>query len=318
MTEIKYWFSQVYFPSWASFGIITFFAALLVTIGHLPSDMVKMSQITQADQNGLQSNLVAIHAGIGTIIFALIIFVAESLRDDEGKDRARVLLRESFLFPLTIAEVLVFFGFLRGDINWLILVPIALVGLAAILSLSRLLAVLLNKYKFNKKRLELLKERIKRSIGLAINQRLGNAVLMEKLGEEKIELTYLPAGILDDDNERYFYFSTTQTGTVTDIHFDVLTELAQKLEEMGNKKGLSFYENKAMPIPLTDQSVSPDIAGIPISQKKYAHDRTRYILRKYKDPIEEEDKRIFAVSKALMEKSEDRDKISDLDRKSVV
>ena len=185
LDTLKNWCKQIYFPSWSSFFIVFIiiitpfiFIFILQKLNKFPSMLLFDRYYSQ--------NLVAILAGTSIIIFALIIFIAQSLREEETTDRARVLLRECFLYPLAVAIILIFFTFIWANVNIWNLMLILAIGIFTIISLSRLILVLLNKYRFFKKRLELLKDRIKRSIELAIDERIGNNILSKKLEENKI------------------------------------------------------------------------------------------------------------------------------------
>lgn len=293
LSFFKQWIEQIYIPSWSSFLIIILGLIPFVLLSH--SKWALSLQILNFSESNHYQNLIAVHAGIGAIIFALLIFVAESLRDDETKDRARVLLKESFLFPLTVAEILVFFNFLWGDVNIWSVVPIVGVGLFTLWSLSRLILVLLSKYRFQQKRLQLLKDRVKRSIDLAIDERFGNNALLGLLGEGKIELSYMPS-IIGEESD-YVVFSSKKFGVVTDIRIDKLEQIGREIEAEANKNGFSFYSEKARP-------ATPDIANqetpTSVSTTRYKHDDHRYLLKRYKSEITEDDKRLLGVHKNVV------------------
>ncbi len=184
-------FDQLYIPTWKSTGFIASILVYCFLISHYCRGGFLLWCLPCFSKN----NLVAIHAGIGTILFALLILVAESLRDDETKDRARVLLRESFLFPLTVAEILVFLFFFWNGANMWSIGLVFCVAIFTIYSLSRLLGILLHPTRFNKQRIKLLTDRMKLSIGEAIKERFGNNLLLQALGENKIELGYYPSSL---------------------------------------------------------------------------------------------------------------------------
>ncbi len=172
-------FSDLYLPNLHTFFVVAFAVIIFFLFSQVVSVLLTQHfefaktilEPLSSDANHYQ-NLIAIHAGIGTVIFALVIFVAESMRDDES-DRSRVLLKVSYLFPLTVAEILVFFFFIWFDANVISIVPILLTGLAAIFSLKRIVDTQLNKYLFMQKRTEMVKGRVKQSIDLAIKERIG-------------------------------------------------------------------------------------------------------------------------------------------------
>jgi len=286
---------QIYFPSLQSFITVALISLLFFILSHCERFNI-FSKTLNFDFSNHYQNLIAIHAGIGAIIFALVIFIAESLRDDKATDKARVLLRESFLFPLVVGEILVFFNFIWGDINFWGIFPVILVGIFTLISLSRLILVLLDKFRFFSKRLQLLKDRLKRSINLAIDERLGNNILLKQLGEGKIELDYYPLA-KKMSNIEFHCFSTPKRGVVSDINLDRLNEFAKIIEEEANKNNYSFYKNKAK----TKRRLVPEIDSINLisgaETEKYIENKKHYLLKKYRDPINEENKVLLCVNK---------------------
>lgn len=285
----KRWIEQLYYPSWISVITVIAVTVILFCLSHITISDMKM--LSFDDSNHFQ-NLIAIHSGIGAVIFALLIFVAESLRDDDTKDRARVLLKESFLFPLTVLEILVFFVFCWWDVNALSLLSVILVAVLTIASLWRLLAVLLNKSKFNSKRLDLLQDRINQEIDSAVEERYANNILLQSLGEEKIELDYTPFTFEGEELNGRYLFNSEKTGTITDIRLDKLKEFADIVEAEANKKGFSFYKNKVKKGAETAglEGVVSQTSVTSLQQK----DR-EYIHKKYHDVVEGQDKLLMSI-----------------------
>lgn len=300
ITEI---FEKLYEPSFISFITITAIVLFLNLLSHISNFellglSLKFNTLNFDTSNHFQ-NLIAVHAGIGTIIFALLIFVAESLRDDESKDKARVLLKESLLYPLAIAEIITFFSFLWWEnINQLIIIPIILVGLFAIYSLSKLIYTLLNVHFLHEKRLELLKDRVKKSISLAIDERLGNNYLINRLGENKTELTYTP--LSERDTENYHFFDASKEGVIIDIDLCLLDKIAKLLELEANKNGFSFYENKLRPV---EEGISDfESTQGQSSKATYAKADKYYfgLAKKYHDRIDQDHKTLIKVHKSIL------------------
>lgn len=307
---IKLYFEQLYLPSWQSVLFVLMIGTVLFFLAHITKLGIIFDSLKYIDGNHYQ-NLIAIHAGIGAIIFALLIFIAESLRDDETKDRARVLLKESFLFPLTVAEIIGFFIFIWGDVNvWAVLTPIIVAGLT-IASLWRLLLVLLSKARFAKKRLQLLKDRVKRSIDLAIRERFGNNILIQGLGEEKIELGYYPLPIDSDEKAIRHSFYTDKIGVVTDIRLNKLDEFAKLVEYEANKNGFSFYKDKAkqgVTAPSTDTSV------LQTNTTRFQETKRQFLHKKFRDEIDGEDQTLISIEKRTIKDSKVLEKLTNLSK----
>ncbi len=290
-TIYKDFFEQIYYPSWFSLLLVLVpFSILFIfsRLSHLWS--ISIPNLVFDTSSHFQ-NLIAVHAGVGAIIFALLIFVAESLRDDETKDRARVLLRESFLFPLTVSEIVSFFIFIWGDINVFSIVPVIIVAILTIISLWRLLEVLLNKSKFAAKRLKLLKERVDRSINLAIEERIGDNIFIQTFSEEKNGLRYYPFSIDGSEKTGRIFIHSDKTGLVVDIRIDKLEEVARLIESESNKNGYSMFKNKPKPQQASSETAQSEF----VQQAVYNHNSKNYIHKKYRDVIDEEDKLLVSV-----------------------
>jgi len=287
--------SGVYFPSLKSFFFILIFPTIFFILAHRRLSL---------DSNRYQ-NLIAIHAGIGAIIFALVIFIAESLRDDEAKDRARVLLKESYLFPLAVSEILVFFIFIWGDVNFWSVIPVAAIGLFTIWSLSRIIAVLLSRYQFAQKRAELLKERLQQSIDLAIDERIGNNILFSKLNEKEIKLEFYPFSI---DNQSEFYcFNAEKFGIISDINLRNLKEIADIIDSEARRNGFSFAgeEKSEIDIKEEDEVQKSESKTLPRNSR-------RYLLKKFHDIIDEEHRMLICIDKKLLKNTRKLDELDSL------
>lgn len=296
---LKDWFEQIYMPSWQSVITVFSLGTILFFLAHFDGFKLIFSSLAFQNNDHYQ-NLIAIHAGIGTIIFALLIFVAESLRDDETKDRARVLLRESFLFPLSVAEIVGFFIFIWGNVNIWAVIPLIIVAVLTIASLWRLLLVLLSKARFSKKRLQLLKDRIKKSINLAISERFGNNILLGSLGDGKIELKYYPFS-LDDENASHHVFFADKTGVVTNIRLDKLDKFAKLVEKNANENGFSFYSDKVKPAASIASAGAGTSEGDVI---KFTQCDRQYLGKRFKDSIGEDNQVLLAVDKRCVKDPE--------------
>lgn len=298
--SIKNLLLQIYVPSLASFLTVLFLLGLFFILSHFLGQILEslrlgnfifleLQRISQ-EANHYQ-NLIAIHAGISAIIFALVIFIAESMRDDETKDRARVLLRESYLFPLTVTEILIFFIFIWGDVNVLSILPIIGIGFFTIFSLGRIITVLLSRYRFAQKRAELLKERLQQSIDLAINERIGNNILFSKLDGKEIKLEYYP---FVEKKMDYYCFNADKFGIV-DVKLEKLRELADLVDEKARENGFSFEEEeKSEPV------IGEEVETQSQKTKTLIRNRKRYLLKKFHDLVDEEHNTLICIDKNLI------------------
>lgn len=292
--SVPSWFEQLYYPSWVSVASMAIVAGILFLLAH--TNFPHLS-ILSFDTSNHYQNLIAIHSGIGAVIFALLIFVAESLRDDDSKDRARVLLRESFLFPLTVLEILIFFIFSWSDINILSLLSLLVMASLTIISLGSLISVLLNKQRFKTKRLKLLKDRINQEIDSAVKERYANNILLQSLGEDKTELNYNPFSLDGNEQNGRHLFNSDKTGTITNIQLDKLKRFAEIVESEANKKGFSFYKNKIIKKEGT-AGVEAVVGQTPTTSLQ--HNDKQYIHKKYHDEIEDDNKLLMSVDSSIV------------------
>lgn len=283
--RFKYLGEQLYFPSWLSLAMIFVVTAFFYWLAHMPCwhplDFEKSVHF---------QNLIAIHAGIGAIIFALLIFVAESVRDDEAKDRARVLLRESFLFPLTVTEIASFFVYIWGDVNAWAIVPIIIVALFTVVSLWRLLAVLLDKAKFSAKRTALLRDRIDRSINKAAEERIGNSIFLKSLEEKDTGFDYYPFTLDQAESGGRFQIRTEKRGRIVNVRMDRLLELSKLLETEANKTGYSFLADKVKP------TSTGDLTGFGKQGDKYESIKL-FVHKKFQDEVSEDSGPLFSFNR---------------------
>ncbi len=279
---IKTIFTSLYLPSWLSVSFVLICAILLFILIHFipAANFFKLLAFNESNQ---YQNLIAIHAGIGTIIFALLIFVAESgFKNDETRDRARILLKESFLFPLAVAEIIGFLIFLWGDINFWAILPPLIVAALTVLSLSRLLLMLLNNSKFDQKRRQLLKDRMKQSVNSSIEVRLGNNILLKEIDRSKIELKYYPWTDSEEKASRYNFYSE-KTGVVIDIRINKLNQFAKLVEKEANSQGYSFFKEKAKS---EYQGITSGSGTSQASTKRYEQADRQFFYKKLGDEVD--------------------------------
>src|SRR3989344_4260009 len=278
---------NIYLPSPVSLVLITGAVVILTLISKYFFEYLNFFGVE--DQRNF---ILTIHAGVGGIIFALVIFVAESLRNKDESDTARVLLRESLLFPLAVAEIEVFIYFLIVEENTVF--PVIGVSLLAIYSLYQLIAVLINRYRFGQKRIQLLKDRIKQNIQQALKERIGNNLLIKDwLEKERKPLQYSP-WIFSDDKENYYAIETTKTGTVSDIRLDLVEEIADIVDEIALSNGQTFFESAVEKGAITESSdTTEELAG------KATKNDKRFLLKEFYDEVSDDSKTLLSFHKPL-------------------
>lgn len=238
LRRLRFLFDQLYLPSRFSIFILSIVTLGMYLLGHLEipkSFLLNIPLIRVLLQESDYQNLIAIAAGVGTVIFALIIFVAESLRDDT--ERARVLLKESLLYPLSFFGISILLMFLWLDVTYMSVIAIVFLAIFAIFSISQMIKLLLNRSLFLKREQELFKDRVKRSIDNALRLRVGNNIFLKKLEEDDYNIDY---SIFNEEKEGFITISLAKLGVITDINLCALDDLFRRLEELAVKTDLSF------------------------------------------------------------------------------
>ncbi len=300
--------SEIYIPSWKSllavilFILLIYFGGVLIFYSlrnfcflNIPEDLIRGEN---------EQNWIAIHAGIGTIIFALVIFVAESLRS-EDTEKARVLLKESYLFPLAVGEILVFFSFIWGEINVFVGILVLIIGVFAIVSLYKIISILLNKYKFAQKKSQVLTQRLRQSIDLAIDERIGNNILLSRLNDNDIKLKFNPLFATETDN--YFCLTTEKVGVIFDVDLNALRQIADFIDSEGRENNYSFSGTEKPGINVGEEGEAEEIETACLPKND-----ARYLLKHFHDVVNEENKILICLDKRLVKEQKKLERIQPL------
>lgn len=163
------------------------------------------------------SDLVGILAGIGTVIFALIIFIAEVSSEAENTNKTYVLLERSCLLELVTYTILTFILLIFKLANYFTLLLIVSIGASAIFAVANILFLLTNRKLLYSEIKNNLGKRIKSSIDIEITQKdrenikkqekkleEGNnieKVRKKRSDEEEISLIEIEQGIEELENQ---------------------------------------------------------------------------------------------------------------------
>ncbi|MCK5057462.1 MAG: hypothetical protein KAT34_12440 [Candidatus Aminicenantes bacterium] len=313
----KWWkdfFSWKYLliPSLRSFLSIFGFVFILFLLSHDYGNWFAIGGKLKFLHDNHYQNLIVILAGIGTLIFALIIFTAESSRNDQTSDRARVLLKVNFLFPLTVGEILTFFIFIWGDVNILSIIPVSLIGIAAVISVGNTISIMLNKYKFARKRAEVLKERLYRSIDKAVDKRIGDIIFFNKLDGKEIKLES-DLFSTSTSREGFIYFRSGRTGIITDINLKKLKEFSDILEAHANDNGFYFDPKTQKNLPDSGYNVEQTLPENEEDELKI--NSKRYILKTFRDQVIDENDILIRLDKELISDNKIEKKLRNIFKK---
>ena len=243
--------SALHVPTFVSFTIVAAIIAVFFLVARWPAiDWVfpppfaawwaSMRQDLDASANGKMGDLViGAFTGLAVVVIALIVFVAESIRDDRDFERKRILLRISTLWPLAIAATLVPFGFLWAAARGVTIVLEAIVAAVTLFGFARVVRNLLDPEARAVNRIALLRDRTRGLIRESIRERIGNGILMEQLGANKpIEaLTYLVSdAFLDRSAQDYIFVDAPKDGWLSDIQLGELAALMRRLDRFARER----------------------------------------------------------------------------------
>lgn len=249
------------------------------------------------DSNAYQ-NVISIHSGIGIIIFALIIFIAENFRDKEGRDRGKVLFKVSIIFPIALIEIFIFFIFFLFNINIWIILLVLLNGILVIFSLWRIIQISLSQNYFIEERNKLFSDRILKSINLALDERIGNFLFFKKLDKNEIKLKF--RYFSDSEDDQYYSFYLSKNGIIADIKLDKLAKLSELIENYAIQNNYIYSED--------DKNIYYDYSKISTEltkeDKKIKVNFNRYILKKFNDEVKPGYNKAFYIEKVLIDKNE--------------
>jgi len=213
---------SLYYPSTASLAAPCVLVACLVLVDRIASFWIGSADLARL------ANLIAVEAGLTTIVFPLIVFIIETTgdRSEMAVKKSEVLLKESFLFPVTICALAALAGFSLIRTKYMAFGLLALTTGTSMWTLYQIVRLLLNDYWLMISGRRLLQDKVRRSIWHAINERLGNNILGEKLKEMNVK--FYSFGF-SDDREAAKTFRSDGKGYVADVDFNRLMEFIAEL-----------------------------------------------------------------------------------------
>lgn len=295
-----------YLPSFTTFSLCILLFLFLFYITHAeinyssflnPSGWSKFMNRQFVDNNGF-SNVVAVIAGLVSIVFALVIFVAESIRDAKTIDQKRTLLAISKLWYLITFTILSLLNFLVFKIKFISFVfPLLIAGLS-IYVFWKVIIHLLNREVQEENNLSFLKDRIRDNIFESIRERLGTNIIMEKLGADKeINFEYtISKDWITDGPENYIFIESEADGRITDVNLEELKKLANYLQDEARRLNFSL-SSSSNPIVATGGDMVTETRAEPQAIKKV------YLLKRFGEYLPpnsiftEGSKIIFAIPK---------------------
>ena len=294
LKHCKDFFLQLYYPSLKSL----FFVVVAYLFFVIASKCLSFL-IPPFDANSFP-NLLQLQVGIVAISLPIIIFIVglSGNKLASGVNISEVLLKESFLFPIEIFILLLLITSVWSQLSFIIVFQIIVSTILFIFILFKVIQILLNDQKLLQRSIDLLKDKVRRSIESAIDERLGNKILLDSLGEGKIELKYQ---LLRSDNEqdKHYLFTHNHEGLVRDINLYKLNKFAKLVEKLSISSGYSFYpsqkEFSQQEFKADDKEISSKLEKITLQENK-----NRFIEVCFMDSIAKENAVVLSVEKDLI------------------
>jgi hypothetical protein len=303
-----------YFPSFISFGILFIGIAAFFVIPRHPSiasvmDWRDWGDALTTDLNDERSKtqelIVGTFTGLAVVIIALIVFVAESIRDNKDTERKRILAEKSYLWPLGVAATLIPFGFLWSSARGLTILLEIIVATITLASFARVIRALFDPETEATDRIKDLRKRVGGMISDSARVRIGNSILFEQLGPSKRIDTfqYRSRGWLEDEDCQFISASTE--GWIGDIHLDELKQLGDRLDRYA-RENLGFALRQSGP------DIQPaKTGGGPTGAASQALEvQKAYLLKRYREEIPPDSifygkhRAIFALPEGLTQRPE--------------
>lgn len=228
------------------FGLFFFFSHDSVPYKNILDFEKWHNFISYPIDNNQLPNIIAILCGFASMVFVLIIFIAESIRATEDADHKRVLLKVSNLWPLITFTTLSLLNFLWFKVTALSIVLPIIIAVGIIFSFWQIVNFFINPEIREKYRKNFLKERMQKIILESVKERIGNNILLGKIGLDKeIKLEYkFSKSWINKRVDDYFFIESKEEGWLYDINLIELANLIKKLSEVGDHLGINIYPKK--------------------------------------------------------------------------
>ena len=287
--------TNLQFPSRAAFIILLVIIAAFFVAPRLPSLTAIFHLAFKGWRHDLTDNLAnggsglgrrisGVFTGLEVVIVALIVFVAESVRNDADYDRKRDLVQRSWLWPLGVAVTLIPFGFLWSGARGLTVVLELIVAAVTLVAFSGVIRALIDPTDRAKDRLKFLRGRVHDMISDSVRERIGNSLLYERIGVGKqidaLHYTFSRAWI-EGEAKDYFFIDAPAEGRLEDIHLDELQKLSERLDSHA-RENLGFALREA---GAERRAAMGDGIPLEVRDDKKPKFRKAYLLKRYREEI---------------------------------
>jgi hypothetical protein len=289
---------QIYYPS-----IVSLITTLIVSLifFYLPGNKLPTTVFLEYLQSNFYQNYIAIHVGIGAVIFPLIILVAETSDSGKNQDKARVILRETLLFPLVTLEIISLVLFAIGVKNFGAIFSVFIIGGLTIRAIFMVIRLLINRYLFQENERKIVNDRFSTSLDQAVKERIDVNTLLEYFEKSEYAIRY---SYFRSSKENIKTISLSKNGVLKDIHLGKLERLLKDIEKEANQIGLSIKK-----IPQKEKEAGIISNVVSEQNEKVFSSVEIYILKLIGGQIVEDSKGIIAIPKSLFDIEELRTRI---------
>jgi hypothetical protein len=294
-----------YFPSAGSVAVIA------VVLGFAVAVILYADGRTARTEIPVLTRLTNIETAIALIFIPITIFVVglSSRRSSGGVTVAEILLRSVHLFPLTILIIGIVASFALITNAGLALVFIGITFLLSGYCIFQIIRLLLDEPSLHRAGIGLLQDTVRRSINLALDERIGKNLALRAL--ENLPIDYSPFSIGEDPGTTYA-IRTTQEGFVQDMSLDRLQQFAMELEKCANSNGFAYGEKRVLESAFAAEEPCVDEG----TSRKLNVEKHRYVKKLYADQITSDSNVLVTFPRALVPNKRDRERLTVIARRA--
>ncbi|MBP9759258.1 hypothetical protein KBD45_06185 [Candidatus Dojkabacteria bacterium] len=289
---------QIYYPS-----VVSLIATILFSFVtfHLLGANVSNDVFIKYLESNYYQNFIAIHAGIGAIILAFLILVAETSDSGNNHNKARLILKETWLFPLATLEILSLLLFAIGNKSFGSIVSIFVIGFLTIRAIYKVTELFINRYLLQEKERDLVYDRFSAKLDQAVKERIATNTLLEYFEKSEFAIDY---SYYRPSKENIKAISLSKKGILKDIHLGKLEKLLSEIEKEANRIDRTIKKN-----PQAEKKAGRITNTITSKDGKTLTPVQVSILKIIGGQIVDDSKEIISIPKSLFEVEEIRKRI---------